>query len=360
MEAAQGCHPPQLGYEDTGAPTAECGYLGVSMGGTSRAPFRATGTVQGDTIPLGSFLTAEAAARAYDRSAAVAPGCALNFPAGYGRSSAPAPYQRAALATQQRDDDDDDEPELLIVSDCQLTDSDWSDGDDDGDGMTCIERTARDSAQRKAPAAGIAHGSTADCAQYVGVTFDERHKAASFKAWIKFKSKKLWICCCPTAEAAARAYDLVACMIPGRKLNFPMTIPAAASSSRQGEGASAVPTESDILAAIADVRQAQQVAQTGAVKYFGVCIDKTRTRNPYKATVRIDRKQKNLGYHSTAEAAALAYDAGARTIRGHKLNFPICGSSVTAAAGGSRTGVRSLPSRGADEPYPTPARCARR
>jgi hypothetical protein len=38
--------------------------------------------VQGDTIPLGSFLTAEAAARAYNVWAAAMPERALNFPAG--------------------------------------------------------------------------------------------------------------------------------------------------------------------------------------------------------------------------------------------------------------------------------------
>jgi hypothetical protein len=103
MEAARGRHPPQLGYEDTAAPTAEQGtggYLGVSMGGTSRAPYRAIGTEQGDKIPLGFFLTAEAAARAYDRWAASTPGRAFNFPAGYERGSARASRHRGAPTTR--------------------------------------------------------------------------------------------------------------------------------------------------------------------------------------------------------------------------------------------------------------------
>jgi hypothetical protein len=361
MEAARGrpevSQPPQLGRDTTATIAAEQGtggYLGVSMGGTSRAPFRATGTEQDDTIPLGSFLTAEAATRVYDRRAAATPGRALNLSACYEGGSALDSYQRTALATrpgthahgghglpQQRDGNGDDNPE-------QLTDSDWSDGDDDGHGMTSIERAARDCAQRKAPAAGIARGSLTDCAQYVGVTFVERKKAAPFQAQIRFKSKNHHICRCPTAEAAARAYDVVACMIPGRPLNFPTTIPAAASSSQQREGASAVPAESDILAAIAALRQAQpQLAPWGTAQYFGVHINKGSTRNPYQARIRIDGKQKHLSSYPTAEAAARAYDAVARTIHGHKLNFPTGGSSVAAAAGDSCMGIRSLPARGA-------------
>jgi hypothetical protein len=215
-----GSQQPQLEQEGATAPAAEHetgGYLG--MGGTSSVPFRATGTVQGNKIPLGSFVMAEAADPAYDGCATASPGRALNFPAGYERGIAGAPRQRAALTTrhgmhvhglpQQRDGDGDDDPE-------QLRDSDWTDEDDDGcDRVTSIERAARDSAQRKAPAAGIARGSKADCAQYVGVYFAEMtNKAVPFKAQIRFKSKGLCVCYCPTAEVAARAYDAVACMIP--------------------------------------------------------------------------------------------------------------------------------------------------
>jgi hypothetical protein len=94
--------------------------------------------------------------------------------------------------------------------------------------------------QRNAPAAGIARGGNADCLQYVGVSFAERHVANPFDARIQFKFKQYHICSCPTAEAAARAYDAVACLVPGRKLNFRTTIPggqqvASASRSRQHE-----------------------------------------------------------------------------------------------------------------------------
>jgi hypothetical protein len=180
-----------------------------------------------------------------------------------------------------------------------------------------------------------------------------RGAAHPFHAFFQFKSKAHHICYCPTAEAAARAYDAVACMIPGRKLNFPTTIPAAATSSRQQQGASAPvpPAESDILAAIAAVREARPgLPPRGAVKYFGVYIKKGSACNPYQASIRVEGKLKHIGLFSTAEAAARAHDVITRTIPGHKLNFPSDGSSAAAAAGGSRTAARSLPARGTGQP----------
>jgi hypothetical protein len=249
--------------------------------------------VGGDKVPLGSFLTAEAAARAYDGYAANTPGRALNFTAGYECGSARASRQCAVLTTrtgahahslpQQRNDNDDDEPEQA---------SDWSDAEgDDGDVVTSTERTVRDTARRKGPTAAVSRGSKADCAQYFGVSFDEGNASNPFQARTRYKSKRLSICDCPTAEAAARAYDALARMIPGRALNFPTTIPAAASSSRQRGQASAGPAKIDILAAIAAVRQAQpQLPPKGAVEYFGVSIDRTSACKPYVAKIRSDGK----------------------------------------------------------------------
>jgi hypothetical protein len=86
METARGrrvgSQPPQLGQEVIATPAAQHdtgGSLGVSMGGTSCAPFRAPtgGTVQGDKIPLDSFHTVEAAGHAHDgRAAATTEACA--------------------------------------------------------------------------------------------------------------------------------------------------------------------------------------------------------------------------------------------------------------------------------------------
>jgi hypothetical protein len=307
----------------------------------------------GDKI---SLYSAEAPALAHDEWAAATPGRALDVSTGDERGGARATRRRAAVTTlhahglphQRRYDDDDDEPE-------QLTDSDRSDGDDGGGGTTSVERAGRGIGLRKTPEAGTVRGSEADCARYVGVSFYERNAVNPFCACIKFKSKSYHICYSPTAEAAARAYDAVACMIRERALNFPTTTPAAASGSRQRKGASAVPSESDILDAIAATRQAQpQLPPTGAVKYFGVCIVKRSAYNLYQARIEVDGKQKNLGRYRTAEAAARAYDVAARMIPGRRLNFPTGGSSVAAASGGVRTDARYLPARGAGQPSKPP------
>jgi hypothetical protein len=112
METARGCRAgsqlPQLGQ--AGSLTSVVGHetggsLGVSMGGTSRVLFRVPtgGTAQpGDEIPLGSFHTVEAAARAHDGWAAATPGRALDGTTGDERGSANAPRQRAGLTTPRR------------------------------------------------------------------------------------------------------------------------------------------------------------------------------------------------------------------------------------------------------------------
>jgi hypothetical protein len=311
---------------------------------------------QGDRILLGSFHMAGAAARANDELALAALKHVLDASVGDELGSAPTPTQRPALTTRpgphahglpQQRRNDDDEPE-------QLTYLDGSDGDDGGGEVTSMVRAGRGIAQQKAPAAGTARGSKADCARYVGVYFRER-KANPFQASIVFTSKSYHICYRPTAEAAARAYDAVACMIPGRALNFPTPASAPASSSRQRKGASAVPSESDIRAAIAAVRQAQpQLPPMGASQYVGVSIDKRTASYPYQARIEVDGETKHLGFHLTAEAAARAYDAVAYKIPGRRLNFPTGGISAASTCGGIRMDARPLPYRGAGQPSQPP------
>jgi hypothetical protein len=66
------------------------------------------------------------------------------------------------------------------------------------------------------------------------------------------------------------------------------------------------------------------------VKYFGVSRTK-HIRNPYHAQVRMNGKVKHLGYHPTGEAAARAYDAVARMLRGSKPNFSNASSKAAAS-----------------------------
>jgi hypothetical protein len=139
-------------------------------------------------------------------------------------------------------------------------------------------------------------------------------------------------------------------MIPGRKLNFPTASSAGQSSSQRSSGTSAVRYQRDIRAKIAAIQRGYGPA--GAVKYFGVCKSK-RIRNPYYAQVQIDGKTKHLGDHPTGEAAARAYDAVARTIRGHKLNFPTTAARQQKLASSSPRQRLHLQSRLLHAPAPS-------
>jgi hypothetical protein len=118
-------------------------------------------------------------------------------------------------------------------------------------------------------------------------------------------------------------------MIPGRKLNFPTTSSPGPSNSQLSGGASAIPSEEEIRAAIAGIQRG--FGPAGAVKYFGVARDTRSIHNPYTAQIWMNGKQTHLGCYPTGEAAARAYDAVASTISGRKLNFPNASSAVAAA-----------------------------
>jgi hypothetical protein len=196
-------------------------------------------------------------------------------------------------------------------------------GDEDGPLRGGERRAAgamRQAARHMSPSDRAARDGKAECAQYVGVSYDARDRPTKpFRADIRFQSKSYHICCAPTAREAARAYDNVARIVSGRKLSFPTTSSAGQSSSQQSSETSAVPSESQIRAKIAAIQRGYGPA--GAVKYFGVSKTK-RIRNPYHPQVQMDGKRKHLGCHPTGEAAARAYDAVARKITGRKLNFP--------------------------------------
>jgi hypothetical protein len=205
-------------------------------------------------------------------------------------------------------------------------------GDEDGQLQGGGRRAAgavRRPAPRESPADRAARDGKAECVQYLGVSYEPASSPTRpFRAQIRYQSNRYHICVAPTAREAARACDVVASMIPGRKVNFPTTSSAARSRSQRSSGTSAVPSERDIHAKIAAIQRGFGLG--GAVKYFGVFKSK-RIRNPYHAQINMNGKKEHLGNHPTGEAAARAYDALARTIRGRKLNFPNASSEAAAA-----------------------------
>lgn len=70
-------------------------------------------------------------------------------------------------------------------------------------------------------------------------------------------------------------------------------------------------------------RQNQQnvTSVTGNSRFKGVCFD--RANKKWKAYITVDGQRRSLGYHSTEEAAALAYDRAAEVNFGEfaRLNF---------------------------------------
>jgi hypothetical protein len=197
----------------------------------------------------------------------------------------------------------------------------------DEDGRMHRGATVRRAAPRKSPSDRAARDGKAECAQYVGVSYSAKASRPT-KPLMTFQSKNYHICHAPTAREAARAYDAVARMIPGGKLNFPTTSSAARSSSQRSGGTGTVPSERDIRSNIAAIQRG--FGPAGAVKYFGVFPQKA-IRNPYTAHLRIDGKKKHLGSYPTGEAAAHAYDAVACKIPGRKLNFPNASGEAAAA-----------------------------
>jgi hypothetical protein len=308
-------------------------YPGMPMGGGDQWPFRASAIVEGENkrIQPASFLSAEEAWTASmseraDRDEALSK---------HGTAHAPRPHadQRpcsGALAwgQGQQQHNDANEAEQPMAAECMAAAGGGRTSHEEG----LVEQAA---ATHRTSAAAAERGSKKDCAQYVGVFYDERKSGTKpFRANIYFGSKTYHICGCATAEAAARAYDAIARMIPNRKLNFLTTSSAAAFGAVPSNGAGAIPSESELLAAIVAIRPPQQARQPqearGEIKYFGVWRTKASAR-PFKAEICVDGKKKNLGRHPTAEAAARAYDVVARKIPGRTLNFTVASASTPEA-----------------------------
>jgi hypothetical protein len=299
-------------------------YSGMSTGGGGQWPFCATSATvegEGEGIQPASFLSAEEGARAHDAWAARMAERAARFQAlseqGTACALSPDADQRSSLSASawgqgQQQRGDADEGEQPMAAECTAA----TGGGRASHAAGPAECTA---VKHRAQTAAVERGSGDDCAQYVGVYYNKHQSATNpFYAHIRFGSKDFHICSCVTAEAAARAYDAIARMIPDRKLNFPTTSPVAAFGAVHSPGA--ISSKSELLVAIAARRQPKQ--PRGAMEYVGVWRSKA-SANPFRAQISVDGQRTRLGAHPTAEAAARAYDVVARTIPGRTLNFPV-------------------------------------
>ena len=108
-----------------------------------------------------------------------------------------------------------------------------------------------------------------------------------------------------TEEEAARAHDAEGTRL-GRELNFP----------EEWKNFQDIEAKYEALS-----YKGKRKASSSSSKYRGVCLYKGSKSKPWQARIRIDGKDKHLGYHATEEEAARAHDAeGARL--GRELNFP--------------------------------------
>jgi hypothetical protein len=320
-------------------------YSGMSTGGGGQWHFcaiSATVEGEGERIQPASFLSAEIGARAHDAwVASMAERSARNQALSeHGTACAPNTDadQRPSLGVSawglgQQLRGDADEGEQPMAAECAAA----AGGGRASHAAGPVESAA---ANHRAQTAAAERGGKADCAQYVGVYY-HKHKSATnpFYAHIRFGSKDFHICSCVTAEAAARAYDAIAHMIPGRELNFPTTSSMAAFGAVPSPGA--IPSESEFLAAIAALRQPQQPG--GEIEYVGVRRS-TASANSVRAQSTVDGKRTYLGSHPAAEAAARAYDVVARTIPGRTLNFPVVTAGTPQARAQAAACAHAAPS----------------
>lgn len=146
--------------------------------------------------------------------------------------------------------------------------------------------------------------------KYRGVFWHSRGKAWVSSIMVNGKTTHLGYYDCEVE--AARVYDKEAIRLKGVTcaVNFPDSV------EHFGKNKDAPPLENK-RSTRHERKRAERIS-----KYRGVCWNKCNSS--WKACIKIDGRNKHIGYFSSEKDAAKAYDAKAKEVRGDaaKLNFP--------------------------------------
>lgn len=147
--------------------------------------------------------------------------------------------------------------------------------------------------------------------KYRGVFWHSRGKAWVSSIMVNGKTTHLGYYDCEVE--AARVYDKEAIRLKGITcaVNFPDSV------ERFGKNQDATTATDNKRSTRHERKRAERIS-----KYRGVCWNKCNSS--WKACIKIDGRNKHIGYFSSEKDAAKAYDLKARKVRGSsaKLNFP--------------------------------------
>ena len=164
------------------------------------------------------------------------------------------------------------------------------------------------------------HPSNKKNSSYIGVTYHEKN-SKKWMAIIKCNQKNYYLGSFLRKEDAALAYDQKAYELygPDAKVNFPQLsleeVKEKVSKLKEGSAK----FTSDIHSR---GRQGKQQTVSKTSKYVGVSFDKRKKK--WRVAINHKNKQYQIGYFSSEEEAALAYDKKAIELYGEtaRLNLP--------------------------------------
>jgi len=158
--------------------------------------------------------------------------------------------------------------------------------------------------------------------EYIGVKLETRDRLHPWYAHIRYKKKRYYIGSFTKDEYAAYAYDKRALELYGADVmrNFPhLTLREITEKFEKIKEEDAI-FFYDNNSKNKQGRILEKITKTS--KYVGVCMPKSK--NKWKAVIAYRKTSYNLGYFSTEEDAARAYDEKAIELYGEnaRLNFP--------------------------------------